>query len=67
MEYDSNIIKPVESLDNITNIIAAREQQERKRKQQYQQKNQARRQEPVAPEKAPKDNDLENIGIDFTA
>ncbi len=36
MEYnDLNIIKPVEGLDNITNISASRDRQEKKRRQQF--------------------------------
>jgi hypothetical protein len=38
-DYDSNMIKPVESLKNITGLTPAKRREERKRRQQLHQEN----------------------------
>ena len=38
-DYDSNMIKPVESLKNITGLAPAKRREERKRREQLQQEN----------------------------
>ena len=68
MEYnDINIIKPVEGLDNITNISASRDRQEKKRRQQL---NRRGRSIGQFPDKEPDITDRaepENGRIDYTA
>lgn len=65
--YDTNMIKPVESLDNITGISASRRRQERKRKQQFRQKNQNDEQVQSKTPKAPDEYVSDNEGIDYIA
>jgi len=71
VDYESNTIKPVKSLDTITGLAPSRAREERKRRQQFQQEQEP---EPSAegdellPEKKPKnDNKQDEDGIDYCA
>ena len=74
--YDSNMIKPVEGLGNITGISAARRREERKRRQQLHQESENSEQQTdgTIDEKAQEnpsgvwdDNNSDNDKIDYCA
>ncbi len=67
MDYDSNIIKPVESLDNITGISASRGRQERKQKQRHKYENQDYKQASNEIPKIPDHDEPDKQGIDYSA
>ena len=79
VDYESNAINPVKSLDTIAGLAPSRAREERKRRQQYHQ-DQEPEQEPEQdqeqsaedseplPEKQPKSKDNKNTdGIDYCA
>ncbi len=68
MEYnDINIIKPVESLDNITGIAVSRRREERKHRPKYHQENQNDEKTQNKTSKVPDEDDPGDKGIDFSA
>ena len=73
-EYDSNLIKPVEGLKNITGLSPVKHRKERKRRQQLNQENEekdelAEDREIPPEEQTGGDNDISSngIGIDYCA
>jgi len=73
-EYDSNLIKPVEGLKNITGLTPVKHREERKRRQQLNQENEekdesARDRETLPEEQTENDRDIDSngIGIDYCA
>lgn len=73
-EYDSNLIKPVEGLKNITALSPVKHRKERKRRQQSNQENEekdesAEDRETPPEERTGKDSDINSngIGIDYCA
>lgn len=73
-EYDSNLIKPVEGLKNITALTPVKHREERKRRQQSNQENDekdesAQDRETLPEEKTKNDSDINSngIGIDYCA
>ena len=73
-DYDSNLIKPVDSLKNITGMSPVKHRKERKRRQQLHHENEgndesARGEETPAEEQAGNKHDVdsEGIGIDYCA
>jgi hypothetical protein len=73
-DYDSNLIKPVDSLKNISGLAPVKHREERKRRQQLQHENNENDEttqdnETVTEEKAGKENDInsDSIGIDYCA
>jgi len=73
-EYDSNLIKPVEGLKNITVLTPVKHRKERKRRQQLNHKNEekgesAEDRETLPEEQTGKDSDINSngIGIDYCA
>jgi len=73
-EYDSNLIKPVEGLKNITALTPVKHREERKHRQQSNQENEeidesAQDRETLPEEQTGKDSDINSndIGIDYCA
>ncbi len=73
-DYDSNMIKPVEGLQNITGLTPAKRREERKRRQQLHKENKeedesANGKEALSEEQTEKGNDSnpDSIGIDYCA
>ena len=73
-DYDSNLIKPVDGLKNITGLTPVKHREERKRRQQLHHENEekdesAQVDESPAEERAGSDRDIdsEGIGIDYCA
>jgi hypothetical protein len=73
-EYDSNLIKPVEGLKNITGLSPVKHREERKRRQQLNQENDekdesAQDQETLPEEQTGGDRNIDSngIGIDYCA
>jgi hypothetical protein len=74
-DYDSNLIKPVDSLKNISGLTPVKHREERKRRQQsYHDKNEKddeamQGQETLPEQKAGDESDInsESIGIDYCA
>jgi len=73
-EYDSNLIKPVDGLKNITGLTPVKHREERKRRRQLNKENEendesARDRETPTEEQARKDRDINSggIGIDYCA
>lgn len=68
MEYnDSNMIKPVEGLDNITGISASRDGQGKKRRQQLPRQSRSVQQKQNGESNVPKEAESDNKGIDYIA
>ena len=73
-DYDSNLIKPVDSLQNISGLTPVKHREERKPRQQLQHENneddETMQDEKVSPEEEVRDeNDInsDGIGIDYCA
>jgi hypothetical protein len=71
-DYDSNMIKPVEGLQNITGSAPARRREERKRRQQSNQENRekdesAGDEETLPEERTENGNDRDSAQIDYCA
>ncbi|MGD8501044.1 MAG: hypothetical protein PVJ86_10380 [Phycisphaerales bacterium] len=71
-DYDSNMIKPVEGLQNITGLTPARRREERKRRQQSNQENREKDESTADEETLPQGqtengNDQDSTGIDYCA
>ena len=73
-DYDSNMIKPVEGLKNITGLAPAKRREERKHRKQLQQENKEKDESNEGAETLPKEsdgneNDLnpDSTGIDYCA
>jgi hypothetical protein len=73
-DYDSNLIKPVDSLKNITGITPAKHREERKRRQQLHHDNEendesAKAEETPTEEQTGSKRDIKSdgIGIDYCA
>jgi hypothetical protein len=76
-DYDSNMIKPVQSLKNISNLTPVKQREERNRRQQLhheneekEEKDESARGEETPPEKragSKRDIDSDSIGIDYCA
>jgi len=73
-DYDSNLIKPVDSLKNITGITPAKHREERKRRQQLHhentEKDESDKGEETPTQKQPgskRDINSDGIGIDYCA
>ena len=73
-DYDSNLIKPVDSLKNISGLIPVKHREERKRRQQSyhdnNEKDEAVQDQEILPEKKSEDEsdiNSESIGIDYCA
>ncbi|MHC4426095.1 MAG: hypothetical protein ACYSYV_08370 [Planctomycetota bacterium] len=71
-DYDSNMIKPVEGLQNITGLAPARRREERKRRQQPDQENRDKGESAGDNETLPEGqtengNDRDSAGIDYCA
>jgi hypothetical protein len=71
-DYDSNMIKPVEGLQNITGLAPARRREERKRRQQPDQENREKDESAGDEETLPEGqtenrNDRDSDGIDYCA
>jgi hypothetical protein len=74
VDYDSNLIKPVDDLKNITGLGTVKHREERKRRQQFHQegeeKNETIQGGGTPPQKqAGKKNDInaDDIGVDYCA
>ena len=71
-DYDSNMIKPVEGLQNITGLTPAKRREERKRRQQLseqkKEKDESAEGETDMPQEWKEDgNDQDSGGIDYRA
>jgi len=73
-DYDSNLIKPVDSLKNVTGISPVKHREDRKRRQQLHHENEekdesARGEETPPEEQAGNKRDInsDGIGIDYCA
>ena len=73
-DYDSNMIKPVQSLKNISGLTPTKQREERKRRQQLhhesaEQDESARDEETPPEEQTGNKNDInsDSIGIDYCA
>jgi len=73
-DYNSNIIKPVESLQNITSLSPARRREEKKHRQQLnrqnKEKDESAKGEEALPEEQTKNKSVPNpdsTGIDYCA
>jgi len=73
-DYDSNMIKPVESLKNITGLAPTKRREERKRRKQLQQENKQKGESDKGEETLPAkssgnedDLDPDITGIDYCA
>jgi len=73
-DYDSNMIKPVQSLKNILGLTPAKQREERKRRQQLhhenEEKDESDRGEETPPEEQTgnkSDINSDSIGIDYCA
>ncbi len=71
-DYDSNMIKPVDGLQNITGLTPAKRREERKHRQQLHQKNteddDTVEDTETLPEERPENtNDRDSGGIDYCA
>ena len=73
-DYDSNLIKPVDSLKNITGITPAKHREERKRRQQLhhenEEKDESDKGEETPAQEQPgskRDINSDGIGIDYCA
>ncbi len=71
-DYDSNMIKPVEGLQNITGLAPARRREERKRRQQLdredREKDESAEDEETLPEgRTENGNDRNSGGVDYHA
>jgi len=73
-DYDSNLIKPVESLQNISGLAPVKHREERKRRQQLHhednEKDETTQDQEAQPEKksdVESDINTESIGIDYCA
>lgn len=71
VDYESNTIKPVKSLDTIAGLAPSRPRDERKRRQQLQQEQeqeQSTEGDELLPGKQPKnENNQDDDGIDYCA
>lgn len=73
-DYDSNLIKPVDSLQNISGLTPVKHREERQTRQQLQQENNekdetAQSEETLVEKKAGDKSDInsDSIGIDYCA
>lgn len=73
-DYDSNMIKPVDGLNNISSLTPVKHREERKRRQQSQYENNDKDEtiqdeETMPQEQAGKETDInaDSIGIDYCA
>ena len=71
-DYDSNMIKPVESLQNITGLTPAKRREERKRRQQLSEHKKEKDESVEGETDTPQEwkehgNDQDSDGIDYRA
>jgi hypothetical protein len=71
-DYDSNMIKPVEGLQNITGLASAKRREERKRRQQLSKQNKGKDESAEGKNDMPQElkengNDKDSDGIDYCA
>ena len=73
-DYDSNIIKPVDNLQNVTGLAPTRRREQRSRKHQLNQENQEQQPDESVEEQAPEDsrekwneNNSDDSRIDYRA
>ncbi|OHB85232.1 MAG: hypothetical protein A2Z38_00665 [Planctomycetes bacterium RBG_19FT_COMBO_48_8] len=73
-DYDSDMIKPVQSLKNISGLTPVKEHEERKRRQQLHHENEKKEESARGEETPPEeqggnksDINSDNIGIDYCA